>query len=216
MNSDYYSVVLDGGLTGCAARLSIRTCPICGKEFECFGEKTWAYKKGHPKKHKIDYVYFCSWKCLRRSEAEASEAKEQKQPRKRKRKVAKHVTTENCFEIKGKLPSLNEYVNACRKNKFAGSQFKKKIQDKIVPQILQALSDDRLKPIKKPCIIYMTFTETSHRRDVDNIQSSQKFILDSLVNCQILPDDNPKWVKQIYHTIEYGNSYNCKVVIREE
>lgn len=47
---------------------SIKTCPICGKEFtiRC-GLKDYAYKRlrYHKKKDNSIYEYFCSWKCFR-------------------------------------------------------------------------------------------------------------------------------------------------------
>lgn len=126
------------------------------------------------------------------------------------------MANNNYFIIGEKLPSLNEVINANRTNRFAAAEQKRRIQDKIGRYILQARTDGTLKRLTEPCIVYMTFTEKTHRRDVDNIQSSQKFILDCLVNYQILPDDSPKWVKQIYHTIKYGSEYSCKVEIEVE
>lgn len=35
------------------------------------------------------------------------------------------------IEIPMKLPSLNAYINECRKNKFAGAKMKKEIEDDI-------------------------------------------------------------------------------------
>lgn len=50
-----------------------KTCPVCGKIF-CLTSLEWAYKKYDSEEH---IVYFCSWKCLRKDEAE-SEAKRRK------------------------------------------------------------------------------------------------------------------------------------------
>ena len=38
---------------------------------------------------------------------------------------------DNYFIVYDKLPSLNEYINACRRNPFVGASFKKKV-DKII------------------------------------------------------------------------------------
>lgn len=122
----------------------------------------------------------------------------------------------NFFTIPEKLPSLNEYVNANRTSKFKGGAFKHKVQKNICNYIIIARNQGTLRPIKKPCEIYMDFTEKTHKRDVDNIQSSQKFILDAMVDMHILPDDSPKYVKQIHHMIHYGMSNECIVKIQEE
>lgn len=52
-----------------------KTCPICGKVF-CLTSPGWAYKKYDSDEN---MVYFCSWKCLRKDEAES-----EKKHRKRK------------------------------------------------------------------------------------------------------------------------------------
>lgn len=122
----------------------------------------------------------------------------------------------NFFTIREKLPSLNEYINANRASRFKGSAFKHKVQEKICKYIVEAKSQGTLKPVKKPCEIYMDFTEKTHKRDVDNVQSSQKFVLDALVEMRILPDDSPKYVKQIHHVIHYGTANGCTVKIQEE
>ena len=45
-----------------------KTCPVCGKIF-CLTSLEWVYKKYDSEEH---IVYFCSWKCLRKDEAEES------------------------------------------------------------------------------------------------------------------------------------------------
>ena len=42
-------------------------CPICGREF--WGSSEWKYKKSK-RAHDAVYtkIYFCSWKCIRKSE----------------------------------------------------------------------------------------------------------------------------------------------------
>lgn len=110
---------------------------------------------------------------------------------------------------------MNDVINANRKNKYAGANLKRKTQDKICAYIYSAAKDGELQPTTEPCIIKMNFVEANHKRDVDNVQSSQKFILDAMVNMQVIPDDSPKYVKQIYHEISYSNEYECKVEIME-
>lgn len=110
----------------------------------------------------------------------------------------------NTFIIKAKLPSLNDVIAKNRANKFLGNEFKKDIEEVIGWAIKQALTMKTLKPVKSPCVIYIDWHEATKRRDVDNIQSSQKFVLDAMVKNGILPNDNRRWVKQIYHQIIDG------------
>lgn len=100
------------------------------------------------------------------------------------------------FIIESKLPSLNEVILKNRANRFIGAKLKKEIQAMIGWYILQA----RLEPVER-CIIRIRWHEATRRRDADNIQSAQKFILDALVQQKILKDDSRKYVEQIYHEI---------------
>lgn len=90
------------------------------------------------------------------------------------------------FTIDGRLPTLNEYINKCRYNKFAGNSFKKKYQEYIESCILFY----KIKPMKKVNIIYK-FYEKNKRRDKDNVSSfARKVINDALQEVQILSNDN--------------------------
>ena len=115
----------------------------------------------------------------------------------------------NTFEIPFRLPSYNEYIRECRTNKYKGAKFKKEVERGIIYAIEQAVSNKELQSIEKPCEIYIDWYEENKRRDVDNIQSGQKFILDALVQCGILKNDSRKYVKNIHHKVfdNKGNSY---------
>ncbi len=107
----------------------------------------------------------------------------------------------NGFKIEAKLPSMNEYVRSCRANKYSGAEFKRSIETLIGYSITRGISRGMLKPIDKPCEIHIYWHEATRRRDVDNIQSAQKFILDALQHYGIIKNDSRKYVKQIHHTI---------------
>lgn len=111
----------------------------------------------------------------------------------------------NSFEIHGKLPSLNEVINENRTNRYAGAKLKKDIENIICIAIKNAVRNGSLGAIEKPCTVHIRWHEKTRRRDADNIQSSQKFILDALVKCGILKNDSRKYVTQIYHEIVDGN-----------
>ncbi len=117
------------------------------------------------------------------------------------------------FVIKRKLPSLNDVIEKNRSNKYLGAKFKSDIEEAIGWDIKQALTKGTLKPIVEPCDILIDFYESTKRRDTDNVQSSTKFILDSMVKNGVLKNDNRKWVKQIYHKIHDDNEDWVKVSI---
>lgn len=117
------------------------------------------------------------------------------------------------FVIKRKLPSLNDVIEKNRSNKYLGAKFKSDIEEAIGWDIKQALTKGTLKPIVEPCDILIDFYESTKRRDTDNVQSSTKFILDSMVKNGVLKNDNRKWVKQIYHKIHDDKEDWVKVSI---
>ena len=115
------------------------------------------------------------------------------------------------FVIEGKLPSLNEVINENRSNRYAGAKLKKEIESLIGWAIKKA----KLPHVEKPCVIEIDWHEATKRRDVDNIQSSQKFILDAMVKNGILKNDSRRYVKQIYHEV-IDDDTNFVVVRIEE
>lgn len=119
------------------------------------------------------------------------------------------------FTIYEKLPSLNDVINRNRSNRFAGAKLKKDIEEIISVHIRKALKNGELKPVTAPCTVKIDWYEKNKRRDVDNIQSSQKFILDALVETGVLPDDGRKYVTQICHKIYDSDDYKICVTIDE-
>ena len=116
------------------------------------------------------------------------------------------------FTIPFRLPSLNEYIEACRRNPHAGAKLKRDTDDVIKLCIMDA----KLKPVELPCIVHMVFTEPNRRRDVDNVESAKKYILDSLTGYGVLRGDGPKWVVGVPSYTEYGNPGKVDVTIRED
>lgn len=101
----------------------------------------------------------------------------------------------NSFIIKAKLPSLNEYVKACRTNRYKGASFKRDVEEVIGWAIKQALTKGTLKPTQKPCKVLFEWHEKTTRRDCDNIASAKKYILDAMQQQGIIVNDNQKYIK---------------------
>lgn len=108
-------------------------------------------------------------------------------------------------EIPLKLPSLNEYTGACRENKYKGARMKKDIENNI------AVFLKKLPRFEKPVAIDFHWIEENKRRDLDNICSAKKFILDALVKLGKLKDDNRKCVYAFKDTFGYG--LTAKVIL---
>ena len=93
--------------------------------------------------------------------------------------------------IQGKLPNLNDYTKACRSNKFAGAEMKKKAERIITYYIKQQLKDVSIKGTSK---LAFRWYEPNKRRDLDNICFAKKYILDALVSNQVIFTDSWKGV----------------------
>ena len=113
------------------------------------------------------------------------------------------------FTINGKLPSLNEYINQCRRNRFAGAKFMTEIERLIGWQIPQAHRGLAL----TGTTIYFDWYEKSRRRDQDNVMSAKKYILDALVKLNVLAGDSPKHVVIGGDEVHYDGSQKVEVRI---
>ena len=90
------------------------------------------------------------------------------------------------LKIPGRLPGLNEYINANRTHAQKGASFKKKHQEAVMWYILRDLGR---KPIERPVFLKFTWYEQDKRRDLDNVSSyGRKIIQDALVKSGKLYD----------------------------
>lgn len=101
-------------------------------------------------------------------------------------------------EIPMKLPSCNEYIFACRANKYQAAKLKKKVEDDIGVFI------SNLPQFTTPVTITFHWIEKDKRRDFDGIAFAKKFILDALVKYGKLKDDNRRFVTGFADTFQYG------------
>lgn len=108
-----------------------------------------------------------------------------------------------------KLPSCNEYIGACRRNRFLGAKMKRETQDNIA-WFIQGLP-----AFENPVKIHFHWIEKTSRRDLDGISFGKKFILDALVENGKLKDDSQKYVRGFTDTFEKGKEYQAVVVIEE-
>ena len=109
-----------------------------------------------------------------------------------------------------KLPSLNEYIRACRTNVFLANNIKKRTQADIIWYIKNLPTFDKPVTIK-----FIWISEVGDRRDLDNIAFAKKFILDALQECGKLKNDNRKYVVGFTDEFLYGKSYEVRLEIEE-
>ena len=107
-----------------------------------------------------------------------------------------------------KLPSLNDYTRWCRGNKFLAAKQKAQIEQEI------AFFIGEMPKWNNPIKIHFHWIEANKKRDLDNICFSKKFILDAMVKCGKLKDDNRRYVTAFTDSFEYGD--RTKVILEIE
>jgi Holliday junction resolvase RusA-like endonuclease len=116
------------------------------------------------------------------------------------------------FTARFRLPGLNEYIHAVNINRYKGNALKRETQDAIGWAIKAA----RLEPVTKyPVTIYFEWHEKTKRRDLDNIASAKKFILDALQECGILEGDGQKQLVGFSDRFVIGDGWDgCVVTVK--
>lgn len=126
----------------------------------------------------------------------------------RKREKSKPAKPFITVKICGKLPSLNEYIEACRRNPHCGAKMKANTEAVIMPQLA------KLPKIEKPVHIIFIWHEANKRRDKDNVAAGKKFILDALQKAGKLINDNNDYIAGFTDRFEYsGKEYGCTLII---
>ena len=94
--------------------------------------------------------------------------------------------------IPGTLNNLNDYIAAERTNRHKGAKMKADNGNIVAVAIRQCIRGVR---IDKPVFMEYTWVEENRRRDLDNISSfGRKVIQDALVDTGVLKDDGWKYV----------------------
>lgn len=117
------------------------------------------------------------------------------------------------FRIKGRLMGRNEHDYLNRSHWSRGSKAKADEQAKVEAAILAA----KIRPAEGAVEIGVNYIEGRKRngamRDIDNIAAGgDKVILDALVAVGIIPDDSPKYVRNLYHRF-YFNASNPHIEV---
>ena len=102
------------------------------------------------------------------------------------------------FSIEGRLPGLNEMIDAAKqgKGKYQPYSMMKQTYTDMVAWLAKKL------PKYQQVNITITWYEPNEKRDPDNIMAGQKFILDGLVKAGTIPNDTRRYIKSITHIPE--------------
>jgi hypothetical protein len=99
------------------------------------------------------------------------------------------------------IPTLNEYIDAERVNKYKAANMKKVLTQKIK---FWTMSQSRIK-LHGLHDVVLIWTRKDRRHDADNVYAGIKFLLDGIVAAGTLPGDDRKHVRHISHEIHQGN-----------
>lgn len=108
------------------------------------------------------------------------------------------------MKIPFRLPSLNEYINVCRNNRYGGAKWKREWEDKIIPFLDGQYYGN--------VTISFKWYEPNKRRDVDNIASAKKFVLDAMQKKGVVRND--KQVIGFTDSFIYGSGEGVEVEIK--
>lgn len=89
------------------------------------------------------------------------------------------------------FPSFNEYVNKNRSGWRAGADMK----EDYTKLVCYEAKGQRVPIWRRPVKILFNWYEEDTRRDLDNVFSAKKFILDGLIEAGVIPDDSQKYVR---------------------
>jgi Holliday junction resolvase RusA-like endonuclease len=109
--------------------------------------------------------------------------------------------------IPGRLPGLNDMIEAARRNRYESAKMKKKYTELTAWYARSA----RLPRFDRVDLV-ITWYEPNQKRDKDNITAGQKFILDGLVQAGVIANDGWKQVGKITHDCQV-DSKNPRVEV---
>lgn len=99
------------------------------------------------------------------------------------------------FTIYGKMPTINEYITACRRNPYCGANMKTEFTNVAMWSMkdLYGLKFDKV-------IIHYRFFEMNQKRDKDNVFSfATKIIQDAMQELELIENDGWNNIENFTH-----------------
>ena len=122
----------------------------------------------------------------------------------------------NRFTIRGRLPGLNELIHEDRTHWSRGAGLKADTEALIGIQIRVAMNRGECRMPSGPSRIAFDWHERNRRRDLDNVFSAKKFVLDAMTRCGMLRNDSQKYVTGLSDTFTLDKDDFVVVTITEE
>lgn len=102
--------------------------------------------------------------------------------------------------IRGRLPGMNDIINAARNNRYGAAKQKRETEALIRAQLPRGLK------VAGRQDWTFTWIEPNERRDPDNIAAAVKFIFDALQSHGVIERDGWKQVGSIRHRYDKGEN----------
>jgi len=116
------------------------------------------------------------------------------------RRMATSMQLMGRFDIKEKLPGMNEIIAASKKHWAVYAKMKERYTELVCLEAMAA----RVKPVTNQVLVILDWHEPEKgRRDPDNVFAGKKFIFDGLKRAGVIVDDNKKWVAGARDNIDY-------------
>ena len=116
--------------------------------------------------------------------------------------------------IMGRTPSLNEVIEANRRNPYAGAELKRRTEAWIGYYIRQSVNRGACpREIREPVALHVEFCEKNRRRELDNIYSGNKFILDAMQRVGLIAGDSQKYIRALWYSFAVGDAERITVTI---
>ena len=116
--------------------------------------------------------------------------------------------------IEGRLPGLNDYIDAERNNKHKAAKMKRDCEQVVTLYAKQSLRNWKA---KGPVVMHYLWVEKDRRRDKDNISGfGRKVIQDALVKAGYLRNDGWAHIERFTDDFAVDKTYPRIEVIIEE
>jgi len=113
------------------------------------------------------------------------------------------------FTIPGRLAGMNDIIASSRTHWAAGGKLKKDQTNICALAVMCA----GLPKLKEPVALEIYWFEPNKKRDIDNVAAGVKFILDGMVQREIIPNDTRRWVGSITHFFPEPDPQNPRIDI---
>jgi len=109
------------------------------------------------------------------------------------------------------IPTLNEYINLERRNKYSAAELKRLITGKI-----NMYTKQQTKEKLTSCYdLDVLWIRTDKMHDPDNVYFGIKFILDGIVSSKVLEGDSRKYIRNINNTITQGKYEQVEIIFKD-